>query len=175
MYKIFDYLANMSSRRVKYNDKKTPNSNAIRDIVKLSEAEENGIDIVLNSTNVRYLNRVEHALKTIKSIIVCNYIIVFENVANEDTSQFVIKDIILFYINNLGIKKIEYKNIKKNYYNSFDPNITKFADLKFANLVKGGIFNTYGFVSLNNACYDITNSLDYDRLHKEISDTLQKW
>jgi len=177
MYKIVEYLANMSYKRIKYNNvkNKSPNSNSICEIIEKSEKEENSIDIILNSIHDRYLTRVEQALRTTKSINLCNYIIVFEVVINEYGSEFVIKDIILFYINNLGIKKIDYKNVKRNYYNSFDSNITEFTDLKFASLVKGGIFNKYGFVSLNNACYNITNSRDYDRLHREISDMLQKW
>lgn len=162
MYKIFDYLYSFS----KNNDD--------IEIIKINKAEDiNIIDKLLCKSGDGYLTRVEQAIRTY-TIDIKNYIIVFEVIKGDDECNFVIKDMILFYINKSGAKVIEYKNIKNSYYYLYDE-VTNFSDIGFENWIKGGIFNKYGFVSKYNACYDITKSSDYSRLYQEFNDLLSNW
>jgi hypothetical protein len=151
----------------------------VREIMEIEDIKEpiteDLIDTLLHKSYDGYLTRVEHAIRTTKLVHIYNYIMVFEVIKNDDGCNFVIKDLIIFYINKSGSKKIEYKNIKTRQYHSFDPNTINFSDIGFENWVKGGLFNKYGFVSMNNACYDITKPGDYECLYKEIDKILYKW
>jgi hypothetical protein len=143
------------------------------EIIKKTE-DKNVIDQILLKSHNKYLTSVEHAIRT-SSIYIDNYIIVFEVIQNDDGCDFKIKDIILFYIDNSDSKRIEYKNLKKKYYYVYNTDITEFKDIEFEDLVKGGIFDKYGFVSKNNACYDITKPSDYECLYYEFDSMLSKW
>ena len=165
MYKIIEYLMSISIYRKK--------GEMPCEIIKMSE-DKNVIDQILQKSHNKYLTSVEHAIRT-SPIYINNYIIVFEVIQNDDGGEFKIKDIITFFIDNSGDKRIEYKNLKNNYYYVYNTNITEFKVIEFEDLVKGGIFDKYGFVSKNNACYDITKPSDYECLYYEFDSMLSNW
>lgn len=177
MYKIWNYFTKSDLKTIKNNTTETMTIREIMDIKEpiTEEYTESLIDTLIDKSYDGYLTRIENAIRTTKLEHICNYIIVFEVIKNDDGCNFVAKDFIIFYFDKSGHKKIEYKNLKTNQYHTFDPKTINFEDVGFENWVKGGLFNKYGFVSKNNACYDITKPRDYECLYKEIDEMLYKW
>lgn len=136
---------------------------------------QNIIDQLLEDSYDMYITRVEHSIRDTKKINIVNYIIVFKAITDENGTEHKVRDIYIFYRDNDGNNYIEYKNIKMNTYIKYDSDIKNFSDLYFEELIKGGIFDIYGYVSLNNANYNLRENNKIDRLRDEFNSLLSTW
>jgi hypothetical protein len=180
MYEIYQSFINAIFPNKEINSKQNTNPNTnpntVKDIVEASiDTDMTTIDQLLLDSYDMYLTRVEHAIRDTKRIKIRNYIIVFETITNIDGSEHRIKDIFIFYIDDNGDKNIEYKNIKSGAYQYYGSTIKKFEQLYFEQLIKGGVFDKYGYVSMGNANYDLSANSNIDKLYDEMNKLLKSW
>jgi hypothetical protein len=140
--------------------------------------DNNIIDILLNKSYDLYLSRIEHAIQMTKLVRVCNYIIIFKVIKDNDGHDFKTTDIFMFYYDINGKKHIQYKNINRGLTITYDTNIKDIRSFEIEKLVSGGTMDIYGYVSCNNANYNITKKevfASLSVLHDEFNKLLLKW